>query len=483
VEFSAGRAARGSVVTVGAQWSKVAIQIAGLAVLSRLLTPSDFGIVAIVTVIAGLAQLFRDFGLSLAAIQSPSLSVGQRNNLFWLNTCSAGVIGLVLFMSSPAISRFFGDDRIEGIAKALCLVFILSGMSTQYRVSLVRDQRYFAIALGDVVSQFVGLSSAMIAALSGAGYWSLVYQQIAIAVSLLFCYLSSARWIPGWYSCKISSRKFLIFGGRLVVVQLISYVMLNIDKLIIGKLYGTYALGLYSRAYQIFGLPLSQSVAPITNLAVHSLSSVLSDRVRYRKRALQMETFATYMALIPLGVLFGLAFPVVSTLLGSDWLDASDLLRVLCIGGAFQILGMIYYWIFVSSGRPEVHLRCTTVSVPAGLLAIVAGSFHGVIGIASGVSVALFIEWLIPAVWGVRKVGLAAQQFIFAGLRPLLLAFVIGAVSWAVSAAIDHRAIWVQILIGAVDGICFPVALALLCGHYRRDMHTIVATAKLVLKR
>ena len=138
----AGSASRGALVTLAGQAVRVVIQLAGIVVLARLLGPSDYGLVAMVTVIIGVGEVFRDFGLSSAAIQAKILTPAQKDNLFWIN----GGIGLLLTLlvcalASP-IADFYGDPRLQPLSYALSLTFLLNGLSTQFRADLSRHLRF-----------------------------------------------------------------------------------------------------------------------------------------------------------------------------------------------------------------------------------------------------------------------------------------------------------------------------------------------------
>lgn len=481
--FSGRKAAKGSLTTVLSQWLKVLVQIAGLAILSRLLSPSDFGLIGIITVLVGIGQIVRDFGLSLAAIQSERLSVAERTNLFWLNLIAGSAIAGGMHLTAPFVAGFFADDRLADLTRVLALVFVVNGIGTQYRVSLIRSQRYFSLATAEVASQVLGLIAAVVAASFGMSYWSLAIQQLVISLALLVLYVSVSRWIPGWYSRKASSRSFVSFGSRLVAVQLITYVLLNVDKILVGKMYGAAQLGLYSRAYQLFGLPLSQSVAPVTNLAVHALSRVRDDRDAFISRSLQLQIFSNYVALVPLALIFGLSSPVVNLLLGSGWDQVVPYLKILALGGAFQVMGHIYYWIFVASNKTDAHLRCTILSAPVGIVAIGVGSVFSVTGIAIGVALALAFEWLVPAVWGVRQADVPWLSMMVAGLRPLFFGVVIGVVSIVGLRFVSAYPNWLQI---AVAG---PIAVGLCCSvflvsrSYRHDFYLVLRSAKLMVGR
>ena len=130
------RAARGALVTVGAQGVKIVLQVVGVVVLARLLSPGDYGLVAMVTAIIGVAEIFRDFGLSSAAVQAKTLSKAQRDNLFWINTAAGGLLTVIVFFGAPLVALLYGRGELVGLTQVLAFIFVLNGMGTQFRADL-----------------------------------------------------------------------------------------------------------------------------------------------------------------------------------------------------------------------------------------------------------------------------------------------------------------------------------------------------------
>jgi O-antigen/teichoic acid export membrane protein len=167
------RAARGAAVTLGAQGIKILVQLASVIVLARLLSPTDYGLVTMVVAIIGVGEIFRDFGLSSAAIQAPTLSRGQRDNLQWINTGIGLVLAGTVFASAGLIAQLYGHEQLVPLAQVLSVTFLVNGFATQYRADLIRRMRFRALALADVAAPVVALGVAIVGALLGWGYWAL----------------------------------------------------------------------------------------------------------------------------------------------------------------------------------------------------------------------------------------------------------------------------------------------------------------------
>ena len=167
------RAVRGAAVTTAGQGLRLAIQLASVVIMARLLSPADVGLFAMVMSIAGIAEVFRDFGLSQAAVQAPVLTKEQRDNLFWINAAIGAALAVAVFLSSWGIAALYGREELAPLAQLAALTFLFSGLATQFRASLNRALRFTALATTDVIAAVVGLGAGIVVALTGAGPWAL----------------------------------------------------------------------------------------------------------------------------------------------------------------------------------------------------------------------------------------------------------------------------------------------------------------------
>ena len=146
-------AARGAFFTLAAQVAKIVLQFLSVIVLARLLTPHDYGLLAIVLVVVGVGEIFRDFGLTTASIQAPVLTRGQRDNLFWINSAIGVVLTIVMFFLAWPIEAVTDEPEIVGMVHWLSLLFLLNGLATQHRANLARDLKFKAMAVIEVVGR------------------------------------------------------------------------------------------------------------------------------------------------------------------------------------------------------------------------------------------------------------------------------------------------------------------------------------------
>ena len=470
---SSGTAVRGGSVALAGQAAKMLLQITGLIVLSRMIGPAEFGLVAMVMAVLGVAEVFRDLGLSSAAIQADVLTRGQKNNLFWINTS----LGLVLSVAGSAaalgIAAFYDEPRLVPIAVVLSTTFLLNGLQTQFMAELARNLRFVALAVSDIASAATALALAVVIALLGWGYWALVVQIVVQALMCLIIRSAVAHWRPGWVSRSDSVRGLMRYGWNLMLTQTLVYVSSNLDKILIGSRFNAATLGLYTRAMQIVVLPTSQLFGPATNVALPVLSRLQSQPQRFGALVLTAQLSLGYPVVLGLAAAVAVADPVLPMIMGQQWAPAVPLFRLLAASALFQVVNYVIYWIFLAQGRTGSHFRYSLVARSILIVAIIVGATFGVEGVAAGFLVGTIIPWPIALLW-IRSWSLApARTMFFNGMRVIVAGLLLGAAGLLTS------------MMAADGGVVFRVvtplsAVAAACGllalfpGYRSDVATVL---------
>lgn len=415
-------AARGAAVTLVGQGGRIFLQMASVVMLARILTPHDYGLMALVVVLVGIAEIFRDFGLSSAAVQAPHLSVNQRDNLFWVNTAIGASLSVIVFVGAPLYSYLFEQPALTQLTRTLAVSFFLNGLATQYRASLNRGLRFKSLAITDVTAQGFGLAVAIVSALMGAGYWALVAQQMSQAVLVLVLLVTYSKWIPSMPHRDTDLKPFLRFGWNLVSTQLVGYLANNTDSIIIGLRFGPGPLGVYNRAFQLLMNPLNQLRTPTSTVALPVLSRLQKDFDRagnYIKRG-QIALGYTIVPGLALGM--GAAQPLVRLFLGDKWTQVAPVFALLAVAGSFQTLAFVGYWIYVSRGLTSDLLKYTLVSFTIRVTCVVTGSTWGIVGVAAGYAAAPAIAWPISFWWLSRKTVIPVRDLWTGGMRVVAMA-------------------------------------------------------------
>ncbi len=406
------RTARSGALTVTSQGMQFLLSSVGTVILARLLTPADYGLVAMVTVLLGFISIFRDMGLSEATVQRQNISHGQISTLFWINVGFGILIMCVVVALAPAVEWFYGTASLASLTVAYAVGFPISAAAVQHAALLRRQMRFVVLAMAEIGSLSAGLLATILLAWFGARYWALVAGRLTEALSFCVGVWLGSGWRPGLPRRNQDVRSMLAFGGNLTGFSIVNYVARNIDNLLIGKAWGAQQLGLYSKAYTLLLLPLRQINNPIGAVAVPSLSRVADDPERYRRAYLRMLEKITILTMPGTAFLIATSDWLVRLVLGPQWTEASRLFAILGVSALVQPVANTAGWLFVSQGRTRQLLQWGLVGSTLLVVAIVVGLPWGAAGVAtaySGVSLVVvtpLLAWFVGRQGPVRAMDL-----------------------------------------------------------------------------
>lgn len=388
-----GRSVRGGAVTIAAQAGKFILNMGSTVVLARLLTPEDYGLIGMVTVILRFVQLFKDLGLSKATVQSAEINHKQVSTLFWINVAVSCLIGLVVAVLAPAVAWFYSEPRLTWITLALASSFIFGGLGVQHQALLLRQMRFTSLAQIDIFSMVAGVVSAIIFAWYGAGYWALVFSQIVTAIVDALGSWVMCGWRPGLPSRRSGVGPMLAFGRNLTGFNCLNYFSRNLDNIVIGRYWGPIQLGLYAKAYQLVLLPIQQINGPVTSVALPALSRLQNEPERYRAFYYKAILVITALGMPVVAFLFATADQIILILLGKQWLGLVPIFQFLMPDAFLGTFNVATGWVYQSLGRTDRQLRVGIVMSIINSLIFLTSVHWGVIVLAAayGLSRPLFI--------------------------------------------------------------------------------------------
>lgn len=470
------QASRGVLVTMGGTWSKAILQTVSTVVLARLLHPSDFGLIAMIMAIVGVADLVRDFGMTGAIIQARNLSERTWSSVLWLSA-GIGVIGTALIaLAAPLIASIYDEQRLVLLTVAVAPTLLINGLAMPLQAKVQRDLKFGVLARIDVISMALGVALSIAAALAGWGVWSLVVFTGAASVYRLIALWSAAR--PHWGRPHIDRAvaPLLTTGGSIFGVQLLNYLARNVDNVLVGRQLGSDVLGQYSRAYALFMLPLQQLNGPLGRVALPVLSLLQDDGPRYRRYVRAALMVIAYLTLPAFAIAAALAHPLVLLLLGPQWTATATIFALLTIAGVAQAIGNVQGWIYISLGRAHRQLVYYLVSRPVIIASFFVGLWwNGVDGLALAYGL-VSLAVLVPGfAWAIRGTFVTGRDVVLPVLRPAALVPFAFAAAWATTLLTLPAVL--HVLIGGVAGLV-PLGLAMAIPAYRRDLAQIVTFVK-----
>lgn len=473
---------RGVFVTMGGFGGKTLIQVASTVVLARMLTPADFGLVAMVTAIVGVADLVRDFGLTGAIIQAKKLSERMWMSVMWLSVALGVGLMVLIAACAPLIALLYDEERLVPLTLAIAPILLINGLSMPMQARVQRDLRFGTLANIDVVSMLCGVVLGIGAAALGWGVWSLVVMSGAGQLYRLIALWVASR--PKFGRPHISREvvPLVTTGGSIFGVQLLNYAAKNADNVIIGQQMGPAALGQYSRAYALYLLPMQQLNGTLGRVALPVLSKLQDDGDRYRRYIRGALMIIGYLTIPVYAVAAAVSEPLIAILLGPGWEQAATLFSLLAIAGIAQSIGSVLGWLYITLGRAHRQLVYYLVTRPM----VIAGYFLG-------------IWWAgvegLALVYGLLTMVLLIPGFYYATVgtfvrvgdilkpiyRPVILAPLCFGAAYGVERLTDGLPNIVQLLLGAAAGVV-PLFLCLAIPAYRRDLAAIVGFVKQVRK-
>lgn len=472
------RAVRGAVVTLAGQAAKIVVQMASVVILARLLDPQDYGLLVMVTAVIGITDVFRDFGLSSAAIQAPTLSRSEQINLFWVNSGLGAALTVVSWLAAPLLAGFYGRPELIQITFVMGFMFFINGLATQHRADLSRRMKFRSVVLADILSSVVGLVVAVVMATGGAGVWALVAQQLSQVGCALVIVVAMAGWLPSWYRRGVSIRPFLGFGWRLAGSQLVNYVGNNIDTVMLGLRVGAVPLGIYNRSYQLIMQPLGQIRGPLNTVAVPVLSKLQSDDKRFHEFVARGQMAIGYSLVAMMALVAGTAGPIVNLFLGPRWLEATDVLRLLAVAGGVTTLSSVGYWVYVTKGLVGHLLNYTFISTGIRVVCVLIGVQYGLIGVAAAMATAPMIAWPLSFWWLSRRASIPIRQLWLGGLRIMIFCAMVLAACLAVEFGTAGLPDLVRLLLGVLTAAAVGGLLVAVIPVYRRDIGGVVTTVR-----
>jgi PST family polysaccharide transporter len=460
---------KGSLATGLSQGIAMGFTIISAVVLARLLTPDDFGLIGMVSVIINFLFIFKDIGLSDATIQREEITKAQISTLFWINSMISLALGLILAITGPLVSRFYDREELTAIMAVLAITFVIEGLTIQHTALLRRHLRFTAVAIADIMSRFSYLVVAITMAVQGFSYWSLVGGHIARSLVLLGFIFYNCPWIPGRMEKGSGVRSMMKFGGHITTGHLLAYLARNLDSILIGRMFGATQLGLYNKAYHLLMQPLSQIKFPLTHLALPVLSSLQKEQERYRNYFRKLLDMSISLAL-PVAVYCFLESEfVIRFVLGEQWMEAVNVFRILAIGGIFVSASFLPGLALLSHGYSKKYMQLLIATSIIQSVSFIAGAPFGINGIAIAYTVSSFLILVPMVIISFKGTNVNARLFFITVVWPLLVALASGFLIYILLGILPSDTTFTHLMVAVVYFI-FYTGLTLL----RKDTrHTL----------
>ena len=449
------------------------IQVVQLSILARYLEASDFGLMAIVAMIIGFSNLFLDLGISASIIHRQDITHVQLSSLYWLNVASGAVLFMVVYAAAPLVSAFYHETELTPIIRILAVNFIVSSFGSQYGLLLQKALKFNVIAKIGIISVLAGFVTAVSLAIGGYGVYSLVYASLVAAVvgASINIYLGIRTHRPSLLFKYREITPMISFGMFQMGERAINYFNSQFDVLLIGKLLGVEALGIYTVAKNLAMRP-AQIINPIvTKVTFPVMAKVQNDTVRLKNIYLKTINYLSSLN-FPVYILMALlAEPIIVTLFGEKWHESIIILQILSVYAALRSTGNPIGSLQLAKGRADLGFYWNLGLFFFIPLTIYIGSHWGLDGVAYSL-LGLMVFLMTPNWYFMVKplCGAGFKEYFWQILQPMLFAVAAGSTAYITASLFEFTDMYMEACIMVLVTVMIEFLLNVYFNHSYIDI-------------
>lgn len=377
----------------GTQGVQFLVQI----VLARLISPEEFGIIAIVMVFINLAQVFVQSGFSTALIQKKDADEIDFSSVFYLSLFIASLAYIFMYLMSPTIGNFYRSTELIKVIRVLSLVFFTGAFNSIQNAYVARKMLFKKLFKSSLIAMIISGFCGIAAAYQGLGIWSLVIQQLVNQVSITLIMWFTVKWRPQLMFSFERVKTLFSFGWKLLVSSLLETLYLEMRTLLIGRMYTPATLGYYNRGESFPKLIVNNVNGSIQSVMLPTLSSYQNDKARmksFMRRSIVTSSFLIFPMMIGLAVI---SDSVIKVLLTDLWLPATPFLQIFCLSYMLMPIHTANLQAINALGRSDIYLKLELIKKSIGILILLISLPFGVYAIALGQAFTSVLSSIINA--------------------------------------------------------------------------------------
>lgn len=430
-------------------------------IIARQLLPSDYGLVAMLTIFLTIAQIFVDSGFVEALIQKQNRTDTDFSTVFWFNILVALLLYVTLFLCSPLIADFYGEPILNDLLKCISIIFVINAFRTVQQAKLNiamdfrRQTRISVVAM--TISGIIGMWMAY----HGFGVWTLVWQQLLLNFFNVFFLWISSRWIPKIVFSKHSFKELFSFGSRLLISRTLHAIYTNGTFLLMGKFFPSSTTGLYSYSNQMASF-IPTTVNDVVARVAYPIECESQDNDEELQRFFFQILRLTCFVLFPLMMgLAALAEPIVRLLLTEKWMETVPLIRILCFAWIWWPASNMSWQLLNVKHRSDYCLKAEVIKKTIGISILLISFLGGIKMVCIGMLI-YYIADVYVITWFTRRIlpGVTFASEMKALLPILVRAAAMGTGIYMLDMVISSDE--VSITVGIVTGIVLYMTMTLL---------------------
>lgn len=361
--------------------------MASVAVLSRLLSPYEFGIMGMITVVVGFGRAFADMGISNAIIYKQDGTEEELSSLYWFNLFIGIILFVALILIEPLVEWYYKEPAIRIPYYMSTFIFLLLTPGQQFQALLQKNMDFKTLSSVELFSSFLGSLVSIVLAYMDYGVLALVFGQVIVVGvrSVMFLWHARNLWFPAFHFHWKDLGEYLHFGLYQMGERMLNYFASNVDYLIIGRVLGAVPLGYYTLAFKVIFQPISRINPIITRVAFPMFARVQKDNEALRKgyaRMLQILSIVVFPFLIGAMVI---ARPFIITVFGEKWLPSVVLIQIMALAGCMRTLSNPSGSVILAKGRADLGFKWNLFMTVIRVVVIYWTAMIGIMPVAWGI--------------------------------------------------------------------------------------------------
>lgn len=406
-------------------------------ILARLLEPSDFGLIAMIMVVVGIAQVFTDIGLGGALIQKQDVKHIHYSSVFCFNMLTAICLTTITFFSAGRVAKFYENEQLVPLIEVISILFILSALSSVQSIKLRKSLKYALISKVAFSAALISGVVGVICAYSGAGVWSLVAQLLSFSISNSVILWLTSGWRPSVVLSSAALNQLWSFGFRLFLSRTLEAIFSRLDYLVIGKLFSADTLGYFQRAKQFNLLVIQYTSGSLMSVMFPVLSQIQDDLSRFQDVVIKTFYVLCFIVFFLLGGLYLVSEELVIFLYSEKWLPSVDYMQLLLLSAFAYPLSSVLINVFTSRGNSRLLLRLEVLKKLIHSVNLVCAFYFGLEAYLYGLVIVALVTLTLNVFFATKEMELPATLLYLPFITQMTLCLFSVMVTQLVSMYID----------------------------------------------
>lgn len=371
---------------------RLVTQFLAVPILARLLSPADYGVVAMAMPFVLFAMIITDAGIGMSLVRTPASERNVWSTCFWLSIGLGIVLAVIMILTAPIAAIVFDNKQLAPVVMALSLIVFIQSLGAISGAALQQKQQFKIMAAMDIVATLVSIGLAVLVASKGGGVWALVVQQLAYYAIRTALTIKCAPFRPEMVFDLHNVKEHLTFSRDILVMNIIGFFARSLDNLIIGKVLASAATGIYSMAFQFARLPFMLVTGPLQYVLYAKLAHHKDNKPAIRATFLMLTRVLAIVVFPIMGMVAAAYHPLFNWLLSAKWAMSGKLFMLVAPASALQAVTSLTATIMLVFGHANIRLKITIEFTLLWILALLISVSFGLewIGIAYSAAVLLY---------------------------------------------------------------------------------------------